>query len=198
MTPARRLLTAEQRAASILRAAARAFVTGGFAATSMDAIAAEAGITKLIIYRHFDSKEQLYEAVLDTTRQQLSDTVRWGEGAPGPQTLRLLIAAARSDPDGFALLFRHAAREPRFARYATVFSRDATAAAEQSFEGVVEDPVLRRWLARVVFIATIEGVLAWLEMGDEEGDDVLSERLLHIVGAMVDAVAPGYPADRGW
>lgn len=181
-----------------MRAAARAFAAGGFAATSMDAIAAEAGITKLIIYRHFDSKEQLYEAVLDTTRQRLSDTVRWGEDEPGPDTLRLLIAAARTDPDGFALLFRHAAREPRFARYAAAFSRRATAEAERSFEGLVDDPVLRRWLARLVFTATIEGVLTWLELGDEAGDDALAERLLHIIGAMARAVtAGGCPAVDG-
>ena len=67
MSTKRRLLSREQREASILRAAARAFATGGFAATSMEDIAAEAGVTKLIVYRHFDSKQQLYEAVLDHT-----------------------------------------------------------------------------------------------------------------------------------
>lgn len=171
-----------------MQAAARAFATGGFAATSMDAIAAEAGITKLIIYRHFDSKEQLYEAVLDTTRQRLSDTVRWGDDEPGPHTLRRLIAAARSDPDAFALLFRHAAREPAFARYAATFSRQATATTERSFEALVDEPVLRRWLASLVFTTTIHGVLAWMDMGKEEGDDALADRLLHIIGAMVQAV----------
>ena len=34
-------------------------------ATSLDDIAAEAGVTRVILYRHFDSKTDLYQAVLD-------------------------------------------------------------------------------------------------------------------------------------
>ncbi|HYD10163.1 MAG TPA: helix-turn-helix domain-containing protein, partial [Acidimicrobiales bacterium] len=54
----RRLLSREDRAASILRGAADAFAHGGFAATSMEDVAAASGITKLIVYRHFGSKEE--------------------------------------------------------------------------------------------------------------------------------------------
>ncbi|MQA26947.1 MAG: TetR family transcriptional regulator [Micromonosporaceae bacterium] len=45
-------------------AAARAFATGGYAAISMDDIAAEAGVTRLIIYRHFDSNRRRPRAPL--------------------------------------------------------------------------------------------------------------------------------------
>ena len=56
-SPARRL--------AVLQAAAEAFAHAGYAATSMDEIAATAKITKLIVYRHFPSKESLYRAVLE-------------------------------------------------------------------------------------------------------------------------------------
>ena len=36
----------------------------GFAATSMEDVAEACGVTKLIVYRHFDSKEDLYRAIL--------------------------------------------------------------------------------------------------------------------------------------
>ena len=36
------------------------------AATSLDDIAAEAGVTRVTLYRHFDSMTDLYQAVLDT------------------------------------------------------------------------------------------------------------------------------------
>ena len=52
-------------AQAVLQAAAEAFAHGGYAATSMEEIAAAAGITKLIVYRHFESKETLYRAVLE-------------------------------------------------------------------------------------------------------------------------------------
>ncbi|MGH9248879.1 MAG: helix-turn-helix domain-containing protein [Acidimicrobiales bacterium] len=46
----------------LLAAAARAFARGGFAATGLDDVAAEAGVSRVLTYRHFDSKEQLYTA----------------------------------------------------------------------------------------------------------------------------------------
>ena len=42
------------RQAAILSGAAHAFARAGYAATSMEDIAAASGITKLIVYRHFD------------------------------------------------------------------------------------------------------------------------------------------------
>uniref|UniRef100_UPI0013D3C789 TetR family transcriptional regulator n=1 Tax=Fodinicola feengrottensis TaxID=435914 RepID=UPI0013D3C789 len=41
-----KLLSAPERSASVLAAAARVFAAGGYARTSIDDIAAEAGITK--------------------------------------------------------------------------------------------------------------------------------------------------------
>ena len=67
LTPEQRIrrLNREQRREQILAAATTAFARNGFAATSLDDIAAEAGITRVILYRHFDSKTDLYQAVLD-------------------------------------------------------------------------------------------------------------------------------------
>ena len=45
--------------------ALRLFDDQGFDAVSMDDVAAAAGVTKLIVYRHFESKEALYRSVLE-------------------------------------------------------------------------------------------------------------------------------------
>ncbi|MEU6649797.1 helix-turn-helix domain-containing protein [Streptomyces sp. NPDC046900] len=58
--PVQRLPRAEPRE-QILEAAAEAFARSGFAATSLDDIAAQAGITRSILYRHFDSETDLYQ-----------------------------------------------------------------------------------------------------------------------------------------
>src|SRR3954454_11733847 len=63
--PARQLLARPERQAAILRGAAAAFAQSGFAATSMEDVAAACGVTKLIVYRHFDSKEELYRTILE-------------------------------------------------------------------------------------------------------------------------------------
>ena len=72
-TPTRSCCSRDERQAPILRAAAAAFARTGFAGTSMDDVAAEAGITRLIVYRHFDSKEDLYRAVLERVTDRLRE-----------------------------------------------------------------------------------------------------------------------------
>lgn len=60
-TPAR--LTDRKRAA-ILDAAAAEFRQAGYEATSMDRIAASAGVSKRTVYNHFPSKEVLFAQIL--------------------------------------------------------------------------------------------------------------------------------------
>jgi AcrR family transcriptional regulator len=109
--PVRRLARAERRQ-QILDAATRAFARTGFAATSLDDIGAEAGVSHVILYRHFDSKADLYRAVLDRACTRIADTV--GTDDYDEESIPRLMRAASTDPDGFRLLFRHAAREPEF------------------------------------------------------------------------------------
>src|SRR3954462_3631856 len=77
-TTTRRLMQRDERQAQILTAAAAAFARPGFAGTSMDDVAAEAGIPRLIVYRHFDSKEDLYRAVLTKVTERLGE--EWTKG----------------------------------------------------------------------------------------------------------------------
>src|SRR6266536_5536892 len=109
--PVRRLRRAERRE-QILTAATQAFARSGFAATSLDAIATAASVSRAILYRHFDSKTDLYRAVLDRACARLASTV--GTGNFTAASIDALVGAAAEDPDGFRLLFHHAAREPEF------------------------------------------------------------------------------------
>ncbi|WP_347904388.1 TetR/AcrR family transcriptional regulator [Pseudomonas purpurea] len=49
---------------AILDAAKRLFLSKGYASTSMDAVAAEAGVSKLTVYSHFNDKETLFSAAV--------------------------------------------------------------------------------------------------------------------------------------
>lgn len=66
----------EQRRSQLLELATTVFTENGFQATSMDDIAAAAGVTKPVLYQHFDSKETLYIEVIDITAQSLLAGVR--------------------------------------------------------------------------------------------------------------------------
>ena len=49
---------------AILDAAKTLFLTKGYANTSMDAVAAQAGVSKLTVYSHFNDKETLFSAAV--------------------------------------------------------------------------------------------------------------------------------------
>ena len=53
-----------EKRAAILEAALRLFPRLGFEGTSMDAVAAEAGVSKLTVYSHFGGKEALFIEVV--------------------------------------------------------------------------------------------------------------------------------------
>jgi AcrR family transcriptional regulator len=72
--PARRT-QAERREATttaLVEAARELFAQDGYAATSLDAVAAKARVTKGAVYHHFDSKRQLFEAVFAREVDRLS------------------------------------------------------------------------------------------------------------------------------
>ncbi|HZJ28096.1 MAG TPA: TetR/AcrR family transcriptional regulator [Acidimicrobiia bacterium] len=160
-----------ERQAAVLRGAAQAFARTGYAATSMEDIAAASGITKLIVYRHFDSKEDLYRAVLQRVFDQLAEAFVVGIADPSDDAVgaRALLAAARYDPGGFRLLWRHAAREPQFAAYASELREHAVSASRALLADWVA-PDLAEWAAQTCVGYLVEAVLNWLEYGDAARD----------------------------
>lgn len=54
----------EQKRRQILEAAGRLFLTQGFEATTMDAIAREAGVSKATVYAHAKNKQELFAAIV--------------------------------------------------------------------------------------------------------------------------------------
>src|SRR5712672_2662676 len=95
-----RVLDPAKRAA-ILEGARAVFMREGFALGSMDAVAAEAGVGKQTIYRHFRSKEVLVEALVEA--MCAPEVVRPPtRSLPARQRLRELLltfAAGLASPD---------------------------------------------------------------------------------------------------
>jgi AcrR family transcriptional regulator len=86
MSPRKRRLTREESKArtraDLLRAASRLFVRKGFVATSLSDIAEEAALTKGAVYSNFDSKEELFLALLEETSNPANRWARQHETAP--------------------------------------------------------------------------------------------------------------------
>lgn len=186
-----KLLARPERRAAILRAAATAFVGGGFSDTSMDDVAAEAGVTRLIIYRHFASKDELYSAVLERVAGRLAEeTLSAADGRLGLAAVRALLVVAREDPDGFVLLWRHAAREPAFAAHAAAFRARADGFARDMLASVgVSGRLRERWAAETLVSYVVEAVLHWLEEGSPGRDEEFLALMAESIPAMVSAWA---------
>lgn len=88
----RAALSGEERKRSIIEAARPLFAEKGFHGTSIREIARAAEVSEALIYKHFPSKEALYEELLDYTRDMLGVALAGIDGLEhGTQTLVLII-----------------------------------------------------------------------------------------------------------
>jgi len=181
--PARRMRRAERRD-QILAAATRAFARTGFAATGLDDVAAEAGISRVILYRHFESKTDLYRAVLDHALTRLVATV--GEDDFTPASVDALLGAAAADPDGFRLLFHHAAREPEFRAEVDRLRAGSVEIAGRYFSEFIPDRAWATWATLLAPTVAVDAVIAWLDAGQPDRERA-AERILQVLGAITEA-----------
>lgn len=72
----RQRLPRGERRALLLDAALEAFADGGYHATAMDDIAERAGVSKPVLYQHFNSKLDLYMAIAQNVADEVVQTVR--------------------------------------------------------------------------------------------------------------------------
>ncbi|MFJ7266782.1 TetR family transcriptional regulator [Streptomyces sp. NPDC099050] len=103
----------ERRRRELLEAADRVVLRDGPKA-SMNAIAAEAGITKPILYRHFGDKAGLYQALAVRHTDALLDSLRAALDAPAERrrrveaTLDTYLAAIEARPQVYRFLMHPA------------------------------------------------------------------------------------------
>lgn len=173
-----------ERHAQLVSAAATAFLDGGFDGTSMEAVAERAGVTRLIVYRHFESKAALYRAVLASVAEQLRSAI---DDAPRGAIAASLLRVARGQPDGFRLLWRHARHEPTFEMEARMFRLLADDFASEIVGPFIADPTMRRWSASALVGYLHDGICTWLDDGDPARDDEFAERLSAGARALVAA-----------
>jgi len=186
-TPIRRLPRAERRE-QLLAAATQAFARAGFAATSLDDIAAQAGISRVLLYRHFESKTDLYRAVLERAIARLTATV--GTRDYTYASIDALLGAAAEDPDGFRLLFHHAAREPEFRAQMDRFRRGMVATARRELAKVIGDRAWAQWAAQLAPVVAIEAVMAWLDAGQPDPDQAADRIRQALAGVITAAQQP--------
>ncbi len=106
-------LTATERRSAIEQAATELFAQNGYIATTLDQIAARAGVTKPMLYRHFESKQELFITLLERHRDELAaaplDALLSTKGSPFEHRLTVMLEAwfAHAHENPFVLLLLH-------------------------------------------------------------------------------------------
>jgi AcrR family transcriptional regulator len=138
----------------------------------MEDIAEAAGVTKLIVYRHFESKEELYLSIVERVAGRLGAEV--ANAIDGGRRRGVIVPAfltvAREDPDGFRLLWRHSSREPRFAHHADEVRAASVAFSRALLGQRITGEGRLDWAAPMMVSFLVEAVLNWLDHGRVEDD----------------------------
>lgn len=75
MSPTDNAGAATGKAAQVLAAAGELFRAEGYGATSMDAVARRAGVSKATVYAHFSGKKELFAAMIAARAERLADDI---------------------------------------------------------------------------------------------------------------------------
>ncbi|NUV37767.1 TetR/AcrR family transcriptional regulator, partial [Streptomyces sp. KAI-27] len=129
--PRRTRMTGAERREQLLDIGRTLFAAKGFEGTSVEEIAAKAGVSKPVVYEHFGGKEGLYAVVVDREMRQLLDMVTGALTAGHPRELLEQAAFALLDyieayTDGFRILVRDSPVAQSTGTFASLISDIAT------------------------------------------------------------------------
>jgi AcrR family transcriptional regulator len=148
----RRRLSAEERRESILEAANAVFGERGYEHVRIDDVAAAAGISKALIYEHFESKQDLYIELLNKAAQDLLGLLVAAASAPGMEgALRMENAAmagfqyVQDNPHAFHMFVRDVT-DPLISERQETLRRDAVRLMADVME--MEPPETRAGMTR--------------------------------------------------
>jgi AcrR family transcriptional regulator len=174
--PRTRLPAAERRD-QLLDAANTVFSKVGFEATRMEDVAEAAGVAKGLLYKHFDSKDALFEALLEREGGEFAESLRrrLEEGAAdGPMgALRAGLSVWLQEmADGAPSFYFHDPGSHHAYQRIKDLTESVIAESLRAYEPVVDVAVARLLAAAVRGAAEAVG-LAWQASPDLGIDDVL-------------------------
>ncbi|MGN6608012.1 MAG: TetR family transcriptional regulator [Jatrophihabitans sp.] len=192
-TRARVRMSGRERREQLLRVARSLFAERGYDATSIEEIAARAGVSKPVVYEHFGGKEGIYAVLVDRELSALLDrlTRALERGRPRElleQAALVLLTYFEEETDGFRILSRDS--PPGTA--GTTFSSLLNDAAHQ-----VEHILAREFATRGVdtalapmYAQMLVGMVAltgqwWLEVRTPPRDEVAA----HLVNLVWNGLA---------
>jgi AcrR family transcriptional regulator len=193
-------LSKSDRRRLIEQAAAELFAERGFGATTLEQIAAAAGVTRPLLYRHFSDKKELHLALLAQHRDALLQRLAEGLGEPAPLAERIprvadaWFAYVEENPFAWSMLFRDTTADPEIQD----FYRRMQATARETLVALIRaEPELNVPGERVeataeFFRSAMTGLALWWA---EQPDVPRSQVVDVVVGAVTEGLGLQPPED---
>lgn len=183
----------------ILQGAMQVFLRHGYAETSMDRVATEAGVSKHTIYNHFQGKEGLFVALIERLvirhfKVEFGCELPLSE--PPEQVLRRLgsILLARMDDSEYISFIRLVIAESgRFPELAQLYVREVVLLGDQALSHYFKShPDLQmadpEMISRIFFGSLVSFVLSQAVLHGDQVMPIQKERLLdNLIGAVLNA-----------
>lgn len=182
-------MPAVERRSLIVGAAAARFADSGYDGTTLDDVAADAGVTKPVLYRHFESKKELYLELLRRHRDDLPGFLDGAaDGAGGlPAILDGWFAYARANSHGWRMLFRDQGGDAEIVAFRGEVQNRAREVLAGWLAAVADPPIPGAQLeptAEVIRAGLAGLILWWVDHPDAEREDLVAAvvRLLGPIG----------------
>lgn len=190
--PGRRL-RADRRRLEIALAAGRLFAERGYAATRLEDVAAAAGVTKPIVYRHFGSKKGLYLTLL---RRHEEDLPGFFEGLelPADASPRELIRAVldawldytRANAHAWEMLFRDASGDEEIRGVRAEVSVRAIEVLSGFLAAVGTMPAEQRTPAAVLLSQGLAATIVWWNDNPDVGKATIAAVAERVAFSVLD------------
>ena len=171
-------MTRAERREQLIDVARALFAERGLEGTSVEEIAAHAGVSKPVVYEHFGGKEGLYAVVVDREVRTLHDAIRTALTTPraNPRALIELGTLALLDyiddhPNGFRIISRDSSATSPEGSFATILSDIAS-----RVEGLLANEFTKRELdaqTAPMYAQMLVGLVAlagqwWMDTREEQ------------------------------
>ncbi len=195
-------MPAAERREQLLAVAIDVFAREGFHETSMNDVAEAAGITKPVLYQHFESKRELYLAVIDEAGRRMIEAIAHQPLASTDERERTrrgftaYFEWVADDHDAFQVLFASdSRRDPEFNEVVRSFTSQIADLIEPLITADI-DPDHRRTLAYGI-VGMTEGVSRRLvESGDEFDPEMIARQVSDLAWAGLRAAQRPTSAHR--